>query len=153
MFKLAVLSLSLLTLMSNSAVSPALGEISDYFCFAGKSLIHLIPVAHSLTIVPTIFFVGRLSRVFPGKALLVFGLSVFTLSGTVGGLVSNIFTLLLTRLFMGFGLGLVIPFSTALISDFFEGDEKTRLMGLSSSLNMFGGMIALLVAGQLASFS
>lgn len=153
MFKLAVLSLSLLTLMSNSAVSPALGEISDYFCYSKESLIRLVPVIHAITIVPTIFFVGRLSRVFPGKALLVFGLSVFTLSGTIGGFVSNIFTLLLTRLFMGFGLGLVIPFSTALISDFFEGDEKTRLMGLSSSLNMFGGMIALLVAGQLASFS
>lgn len=153
MLKLTVLSLSLLTLMSTSAVSPALGEISDYFCFAEESLIRLIPVIHAITIVPTIFFVGRLARVFSGKSLLIFGLLVFTLSGTAGGFVSNVYALLLTRIFMGFGLGLVIPFSTALISDFFEGDEKTRLMGLSSSLNMLGGMIALLVAGQLAFLS
>ncbi|KRT35376.1 hypothetical protein HMPREF1705_04652 [Acetomicrobium hydrogeniformans ATCC BAA-1850] len=54
---------------------------------------------------------------------------------------------------MGVGLGMVIPFSTSLISDLYEREERTRMMGLSNSFNMLGGMFALVLSGQLAFFS
>ncbi len=66
---------------------------------------------------------------------------------------SNIWLLLFSRLAMGVGLGMVIPFSTSLISDLYDGVERTRMMGLSSSFNMLGGMFALILSGQLAFFS
>jgi MFS family permease len=39
--------------------------------------------------------------------------------------VDNIWLLLFSRLLMGVGLGMVVPFSTSLIFDLYEGEERT----------------------------
>ncbi len=153
MLKPTILSLSLLTVISTSAISPALGEIADYFPSAETFLIQLIAVMHALAVVPSLFFASWLTVRFSKKRVLLAGLLVFALGGISGGLAENIYILLLSRIVLGIGLGMVIPFSTALIADFFEGEQKTRMMGLSSSFNMLGGMIALTISGQLAILS
>lgn len=78
---------------------------------------------------------------------------LFSVSGIAGGFANNIWLLLFSRLLMGVGLGMVIPFSMSLISDLYEREERTRMMGLSNSFNMLGGMFALVLSGQLAIFS
>lgn len=153
MLKPTILSLSLLTIMSTGAVSPVLGEIGDFFGSADRSLVQLVAVMHAIAIIPSLFFVNVLTRFFSQKKVLLSGLAIFSIAGISGGFAGDIMALLFSRVLMGLGLGLVIPFSTALISDFFAGDEKARMMGLSGSLNMLGGMISLLLAGQLALIS
>ena len=51
---------------------------------------------------------------------------------------------------LGIGLGMVVPFSTSLIADFFDEGERQKMLGLSTSLNMIGGMFALTISGYLA---
>ena len=153
MLKPTVLSLSLLTIISTSAISPALGEISDYFSSADRFMIQLVAVIHALAIVPSLFFASWLTSIFSKKKVLLAGLAIFSVAGMGAVFANSIFSLLFFRIFLGIGLGMVIPFSTALISDFFDGEEKERMMGLSSSFNMLGAMVALTCSGYLAMIS
>lgn len=148
-----ILSLSLLTFISTSAVSPVLGEIGDHFSSADKTLVQLVAVMHSVSIVPSLLMASLACTIFPKKTVLISGLVLFTVSGISGALATNIYLLLFTRIIMGVGLGFSIPFSTSLISDFYENEEKARMMGFSSSFNMIGGMVSLLLAGQLGFIS
>lgn len=151
--ELTVLSLSLLTIMAGAAVSPALGEIADHFSSADRLMVQMVVSLPALVIIPSLALAHFLTLHFPKKRVLLAGLLIYIAGGTGGGLADNIFLLLCFRSILGLGVGLVMPFSTALISDLFEGEERGRLMGLSSSSNMIGGMVALLSSGMLASIS
>lgn len=149
LLKYAILSLSLLTIVSTTAVSPALAEIASYFSSSDIYLVQLVVVLHAFAIVPSLGAAIWLSERFSRKRVLLIGLLIFTISGVLGGFVSNIYVLLSFRLSLGVGLGMVIPFSTSLIADYFEDAEKQTMMGLSSSLNMLGGMFALILSGYM----
>jgi len=153
MLKPAILSLSLLTIISTTAVAPALGEIEEYFFAVDRYIVQFVVVIHALAIIPALGAAPWLAGRFTKKRVVIAGLLLFVLSGVTGGMVNNIYLLLCMRAVLGIGLGLVIPFSTALIADFFEGEERQKLMGFSSSLNMVGGMSALIISGFLASIS
>lgn len=153
MVKISILSLSLLTIMANSAVSPALGEIALAFPEAGRLSVQMVVSLPGIIIVPVLFLAGFLLKHFSRKQILVFGLTVFTLGGTLGAIANSIPALLFFRGLLGVGIGIVMPFSTALIADLYEGDELSRCMGLSSSCNMLGGMVSLVLAGYLAMIS
>ncbi|HKL67461.1 MAG TPA: MFS transporter, partial [Bacteroidales bacterium] len=153
MLKPTILSLSLLTIVSTTAVSPALADIAEYFVSADRFLVQMVVVLHAFAIVPTLAVATWLAERYSRKRVVVSGLTVFVIAGIAGGIVNNIYVLLVLRALLGVGLGMVIPFSTALIADFFEGEERQRLMGMSSSLNMAGGMFALVISGYLAVIS
>lgn len=149
MLKYAILSLSLLTIISTSAVSPALAEMADYFSSAEIFLVQLVVVLHAFAIVPSLLAAIWLAERFSRKKVLLAGLLTFTVSGILGGAVSNIYVLLALRLILGVSLGMVVPFSTSLIADFFDEGERQKMLGLSTSLNMIGGMFALILSGYL----
>lgn len=153
MVKISILSLSLLTIMANSAVSPALGEIALAFPEAGRLSVQMIVSLPGIVIVPVLFLTGFLLKQFSRKKILLMGLIIFTLGGTLGATANSILTLLFFRGMLGVGIGLIMPFSTALIADLYEGEERSRCMGLSSSCNMLGGMVSLVLAGYLAMIS
>jgi MFS family permease len=87
------------------------------------------------------------------KYLLLIGLVIYFFGGVGGGLARNITELLIIRALFGIGAGLIIPLSTSLIADFYEGVERTKMMGYSGSTSHFGGVIFLLVSGWLACIS
>src|SRR5699024_11584752 len=60
--------------------------------------------------------------------------------------------ILLFRLLLGAGVGLLMPLSMSLINDYYTGKERTQMMGFNSAFSNFGGIITMLVAGWLASF-
>lgn len=151
--ELTVLSLSLLTVMAGAAISPALGEIAERFSSAERLLIQMVVSLPALVIIPSLAFTNWITGYLSKRKVLLAGLIIYIAGGTGGGLSNSIYTLLFFRALLGIGVGMVMPFSTALISDLFEGEERARLMGLSSSSNMLGGMVALLFSGFLASVS
>lgn len=147
--KYSVLSLSLLTIISTTAVSPTLAALAEYFSSADIFLVQLVVVAHAFAIIPSLAAAPWLADRFSRKKVLLSGLLLFTISGVLGGMADDIYVLIGLRLILGAGLGLVIPFSTSLIADFVEGEERQKMMGLSSSLNTLGGMFALIISGYL----
>lgn len=153
LLKLAILSISLLTVMSGAAVSPALGNISETFGDANILLIKMILTIPAILIIPFSLLTGKLVEKFKKKKLLIMGLVIYLIGGIGGGFSTNIYVLLFFRALLGIGVGLIMPLSTGLIADFYEKDERAKMMGYSSAINQLGGMIAIVLSGILASIN
>ena len=150
---LAILSLSLLTVMAGAAVAPALDVIQQHFSGEPVILIQLIISMPALFIAITNLFFGTLCALFKGRTLTLTGLIFYVVFGCAAGLCSNIYLLLICRALVGVGVGIIMPMSTGLITYYFTRDKQDTLMGYSSAMNMMGGVVATLIAGFLAMVS
>lgn len=151
--KPAILSLSLLIIMTGNAVSPALGEIADTFLSVKPYLIKMILTLPSFVIIPFSLISGKLSVVIRKRTIILLGLIIYFIGGIGGGFSRNIYELLFTRAVLGMGMGLLMPYTTSLIADFYKSTERTVMMGLSNAVANLGGIIATLVAGALAIYN
>lgn len=153
MIRLAILSLSLLTVMSGAAVAPAVADIIAYFPNASDMLGKMVLTTPALTIIPMALVTGMLSGRIARKRLVYAGIFFYVLGGAGGGLATSIPFLLTMRGVLGIGVGILMPLSTGIIADIWSGDEKARTMGLASASSNLGGIIAMLLSGLLAAVS
>ncbi|MBQ2776696.1 MAG: MFS transporter [Peptococcaceae bacterium] len=152
-FMASILSLSLLTVMAGAAVAPALGVIQAYFADSNQLFVQMIVSIPAIFIVITNFFFPKLCKSFGAKTLVTIGLIFYVFGGCLAGAFSNIFLVLLTRAFVGIGVGIIMPLSTGLLAYYFAPGEQEQLMGYSSAMNQMGGVIATLLSGLLAGIS
>lgn len=149
----AILTLSLLTVMAGAAVAPALGVIQEYFSGESKMMVQLIISMPAVFIAVTNLFFEKLCRICRAKTLTLIGLGMYIVFGCGAGLFSNIYLVLVCRALVGVGVGIIMPMSTGLITYYFTRDKQDVLMGYSSAMNMLGGVVATLIAGALAMIS
>ena len=149
----AILSLSLLTVMAGAAVAPALGLIAEHFKDTDPTLVQMIISIPALFIFITNLFFRPLCKRFRARTLMMIGLALYIIGGCAAGLFSNIWLILVFRAVVGVGVGILMPLSTGLISFYFTKDKQDALMGMSSAMNMMGGVVATLIAGFLAQLS
>ena len=149
----AILSLSLLTVMAGAAVAPALGLIAEHFKGTDQTLVQMIISIPALFIFITNLFFRPLCKRFRARTLMLIGLALYIIGGCAAGLFSNIWMILIFRAIVGIGVGILMPLSTGLISFYFTKDKQDALMGMSSAMNMMGGVVATLIAGALAQLS
>lgn len=150
---LAILSVALLTVMAGAAISPAISNIAKAFSSASPGLIKLVLTLPSLVVIPFALISGRLCDAFGKKTMLLTGLTLYLVGGLGGGFAGTIEVLLGCRALLGLSVGLIMPISTAIVSDFFEGGEAMQMMGWISASNHFGGMAAQMISGIVATLS
>jgi MFS family permease len=146
----AILSVALLTVMAGAAISPAIANIGNAFPDAGPGLIKLVLTIPSLMVIPFALVSGRLCDRFGKKSVLLTGLVLYLVGGLGGGFAGTIEVLLGFRALLGLSVGLIMPISTAIVSDFFKGEKAMQMMGWISASNHFGGMAAQIISGALA---
>lgn len=149
----SILSLSLLTVMAGAAVAPALGVIQAYFADSNQLFVQMIVSIPAIFIVMTNFIFPKLCARFGAKVLVTIGLIFYVFGGCLAGAFSNIYMVLITRAFVGLGVGIIMPLSTGLLAYYFEPGEQEHLMGYSSAMNQMGGVIATLLSGLLANIT
>lgn len=149
----SILSLSLLTVMAGAAVAPALEVIRRHFSDASQLEVQLVVCMPALFIVITNMFFGRLASRFGARTLTMAGLALYTVGGAAAGLFNSIWAVLVMRALVGVGVGIIMPLSTGLLTYYFAPEKREGLMGLSSSANQLGGVVATLLAGVLANIS
>ena len=149
----SILSLSLLTVMAGAAVAPALGVIQEYFADSNPLFVQMIVSIPAIFIVMTNFIFPKLCAKFGAKTLVTIGLIFYVFGGCMAGAFSNIYMVLITRAFVGVGVGIIMPLSTGLLAYFFEAGEQEALMGYSSAMNQMGGVLATLLSGLLANIT
>jgi len=149
----SILSLSLLTVMAGAAVAPALGVIQSYFADCNQLFVQMIVSIPAIFIVITNFIFSKLCSKLGAKTLVLIGLVFYVAGGCLAGAFSNIFLVLITRAFVGIGVGLIMPLSTGLLAYYFAPGEQEKLMGYSSAMNQLGGVIATLLSGLLANIT
>ncbi|HLR54715.1 MAG TPA: MFS transporter [Pseudogracilibacillus sp.] len=152
MLKPTIISISMATVMAGAAISPALGLIAEAFPEASSTMIKLVLTAPSLMIIPFSFLSSFLTFKMTKRTIIMIGLAIYLIGGIGPQLVSTIEVLLVLRLILGAGVGLVMPLSMSLINDYYTGKERTQMMGYNSAFSNFGGIITMLVAGWLATF-
>ena len=153
MLKPTIISIAMATVMAGAAISPALGLIAQHFSEADPVLIKLILTAPSLTVIPFSFISSYLTSKIPKRSIVLIGITIYVLAGAGAQFADNIWLLLILRFVLGAGIGLVPPLSFTLISDHFHGEERARMMGYNTAFSNIGGIVTMLVAGFLASFS
>lgn len=147
---IAIYSISMVTSLPGLAISPILGQLHETFKDSSDLQLQLLESLPSFIVVPFILLAGRLSLLINKKKLLTVGLSVFFLCSILYLFSSKMWMLLVVSAFMGIGAGLVVPFSTGLIADYFAGSRRTRQLGISSAITNLTLVLATLLAGILA---
>lgn len=107
----------------------------------------------ALVIILSSLITGLIAGKMPKRTLLFIGLVLYAIGGIGAGFCRSFSAILLFRAILGFGAGITNTFSTALISSFYDGEERTRLVGNSTLVSHSVAVLAPLLAGWLARFS
>jgi len=150
----SILSISVLTIMAPTAVSPAIAAIKEAFPDISATQAKLVLTLPTLVMMPMGLISGRLVSRIDKKKLLLTGMTLFLVFGVAGGFVSNFGLLLMMRVLFGVGLGIMTPLSTSLIFDFApDTNKRSKLLGIQGASNQLGGLIFMSLSGILASIS
>lgn len=118
--------------------------------FPGEEIkINLLVSIPPLVIIPTTLIVGKLAYYVSRKTLLTVGQILYIIGGVGAAWFANIDYILVMRVILGIGCGIVYPIVPTLIAQFYSGHPRAQMMGWA---NAVGGMIAMcmtLAAGVL----
>lgn len=143
-----------LTMACNSALSPILAEVGKFFPNASDSAIQIVLTLINLTTLPAMILEPLLEPYITKRNIAVIG-TIFML---IGGLLpqflnSQLWMLYVASIVIGVGLSFVVVTSSSLISDYFTGIDKSRVMGFQSIFVSIGGTIIAKGSGMLTAAS
>ncbi len=146
----AILSLSLIVNLPGLAVSPMLDTLARIFPQSSALEKQLLTMLPNLLIIPFVLMSGKLSTTNHKKALIVSALLIFV-GSTVGYmLATSMLALIIFSCTLGIGAGILVPFSTGLLSDTFAGKPLMKQMGLQSAISNLTLVLATFAVGWLA---
>lgn len=147
---LAILSISMITILGSTAVSPALAGIKSAFPQMSDENIQLVLTITPLFIIPACFLCRYLIERIGKRKVLILGIVLYLIGGIGTGLMPSFNLMLVGRAVLGIGCGLITPMAQALISSNFTGKKKEILTGYSASASYLMGIISSIVVGKLA---
>ena len=123
-----ILSISLLTVMADAAMAPALGVIREHFASESSLTVQFIVSLPALFIVMTNLLFPLLCKWMRTRTLAIAGLVLYVAAGAGAFLIDNIVLLLVIRALLGISVGMIMPLSTGLLAYWFPPSE---LAGIS----------------------
>ena len=153
--KFTLLIASTLTTMSSAAISPSLPNIALAFESNPKAVLlsKLIVTVPALLIALSAPFAGKWIDIQGRLRLFIIGLVIYTVSGTSGFFLNDLYLILVGRALLGISIGIIMTVVTTLIGDYFEGKARLEIMGLKTAYVAIGGMMFVSVGGFLADIS
>ena len=111
---------------------------------AGFGAVELVVSAYTIAYASLLVTGGRLGDILGRKRMFVLGLLVFTAASALCGAAPDIPVLVLARVLQGVGGALLYPQVLAIIQTSYQGEERSRALGV------FGAVIGIAsIAGQL----
>ncbi len=153
--KITLLFTSSLTIMAGATIAPALPQIQHYFAGQPHSelLTKLILTVPAFFIAVCAPMAGALIDRFGRIKLLLGSLILYGFSGTSGFYMDHLYTLLISRAFLGIAVAGVMTTIITLIADYFDGIERYTFMGIQGAFIALGGVIFITSGGLLAEIS
>ena len=155
--KVTLMAFTSLSTMCTGVVSPALPVIQKSLEDAGSSNIGL--VVKMMVVVPNLF-IAIFSPVFGylapkvGKLKLLFcAVLLYALAGTAGYYLPTIYHIIVMRAVLGVSIAAILTVITTLIADYFDGPERSSLIGMQTMFMSVGSTVYGFVAGVLADIS
>jgi len=153
--KVILLMASSLTVMSVSAISPALPKIAEAFSSIENAefLVKLMLTIPSLIIALFAPIAGIIIDKGHRKILLISSLIIYGLMGTTGLYLESLQHFIIARALLGIGVAGIMTSAQTLIADYYVGEERNTMLGLQGTFISFGGVIFVALAGFLALMS
>ena len=152
---IALLMAASLTTMANATISPALPGLERLFADDPNAamLTRLLVPAPSLSVALCAPLVGLAADRRGRRQLLLVGVILFVIAGCGGLFLPDLPSIFASRLVLGVAVALIMTAQTALIGDYFTGDDRNALSGLQISARNFGGFVFIALAGWCAAMS
>jgi len=151
----ALLVAASLTTMANATISPALPGLERLFADDPNAamLTRLLVPAPSLSVAVCAPLAGLIADRCGRRQLLLAGVILFVIAGCAGLFLPDLPTIFVSRLILGIAVALIMTAQTALIGDYFIGDDRSALSGMQISARNFGGFVFISLAGWVAVIS
>lgn len=130
-------------------VAPVLEQIRQHFPDTAVSLVQMLITAPALLAMAVAVISGWLVVKVSKKKMLVVAGFLAGVLGFVPLLADDFRLLLLSRTLYGIPLGLATALNTAVVADFFEGDERVSAMGFQAASVGAGMVVVTTVGGML----
>lgn len=144
---------AMLTLMGGAAVAPALPLISEVFSDAPEFVISMIITLPSLAVACTGYVIGISCDRFGRRPVLLVSLAVFAIAGSAGFYLDSLWAILISRVILGVGIAGLTTATTALITEYYTGASRVKVLGYQSAAMGLGILILETGGGSLAEIS
>lgn len=153
MEKLSLLSLSLI-LLSTFSTSPALPQMISYYRDKGlpSPQVELLFSIPSMAIIFILLITPWLSKKLSEKHMIIFGLLLTALGGGLPVVSQNYLLVFVSRLLLGSGIGFINARAISVISEYYQGKERRKLLGLRGSFEVLGNAGLTALVGLLLTF-
>ncbi|HFU9572857.1 TPA: MFS transporter [Streptococcus agalactiae] len=155
MEKLSLLSLSLI-LLSTFSTSPALPLPQMISYYRDKGLpspqVELLFSIPSMAIIFILLITPWLSKKLSEKHMIIFGLLLTALGGGLPVVSQNYLLVFVSRLLLGSGIGFINARAISVISEYYQGKERRKLLGLRGSFEVLGNAGLTALVGLLLTF-
>ena len=149
--KIALLSCCFVTASVN-AVAGNIPAMAEAFPEVPVSLIELLTTIPSLLSMTAVLFSSKIASALGYKKTVLAGCLLSAVSGTLPLLLNNVYLILFCRVIFGFGCGLISSSLLILIVYFFQGEERSKMIGLQGSAGGLASMVTAFIAGRLLVF-
>ena len=145
---LAIMSISLIVNLPGLAVAPMEGKLKEIL-HAPELEVQLLTTLPNFIIIPFVLLSGKLSEakhkipIIVGALILYAGCAVWYLFA------GDMASLIIISCLLGCGAGLLIPFSTGLIAETFDGKIRMKQMGWQSGISNSTVVVATFAVGWL----
>ena len=145
----AVLATSLL-IMSPIAVSPAVADMIAAFPRVNPNITVWVVTMPSIAMVIFSLVYSRLVLFIAKRTLIAIAMTCFIIGGITPAFLNDIYLILAMRFVFGAGIGFLMPLSSGLVADFYDGEMRAAMMGWQSAFVNFGGLLFMFTGGLLA---
>ncbi|MBQ1376388.1 MAG: MFS transporter [Lachnospiraceae bacterium] len=145
---IAIICISFIQGLQHS-VTPILGSIQNAHPDVKVSLIQMLVSGPGLAAMVMALVSGVLVTKISKKKLLLMAAALAFIVGFLPMLSDSFMLLFVCRLVYGLSLGLAMCLNSAVVADFFEGDERVQVMGIQAASVGAGMMIISAAAGAL----
>ena len=144
-----ICAVQMMVILDGTIVNIALPSIQRELHFSSTGLEWVI-AAYALAFGGLLLLGGRSGDLFGRRRMFVIGVGLFTAASLAGGLAVDSGMLIAARVAQGVGGAIASPTALALIqSNFPEGRERARAMGVYAAMSGAGGSLGLLLGGVL----
>lgn len=148
LIKISLLSVSMLVATA-PAINANIPAMKEAFSSVPLALVEMITTIPSLFLMISVLTSSLIAKKIGYKQTILLGLIIVSLSGILPAFVNNFYLVLLSRACLGFGIGLFNSLLITLISYFYDGQERTNLIGYHEAIGGLGGMMITYIAGRL----
>jgi predicted MFS family arabinose efflux permease len=150
---LVPMSCGALSLLALIAIVPAITPIAAGFtrhgARNGQFMAQIVLIIAGLSSIVGAPVVAVAAKCFGKRPTLLSMLLLFSLSGTVGWFEPGFAALLISRIVLGFTGGALGMLGLVLITDYYHGPLRFRLLGISGTVQLASTILALILCGAL----